>query len=117
VFSRTHSLIAGPRVRLRLARPSDEERVTCLLRERGMDDHAFAVRRLLRFDPVRRSVIAAFAPLDGAEALVGIAAIDHAPGAEVDTLVVDERITDGLAELLVRVLRGRAQAHGQRRVA
>jgi hypothetical protein len=108
VFSRTHPLIAGPRVRLRLARPSDAERVTCLLRERGMDDPGFAVRRLLRYDPARRSVLAAFAPIDGAEALVGIGAVDHEPGAEVDTLVVDERLTLGLAELLVRTLSERA---------
>ena len=116
VFSRTHALIAGPRVRLRLARPSDAERVAGLLRERGMDEQDFAVRRLLRYDPARRSVIAAFAPLEGAEALVGIAAIDHDPDAEVDTLVVDERLTLGLADLLVRTLRERA-ASLSRRVA
>ena len=110
VFSRTHPLLAGPRVRLRLARASDAERVECLLRERGMDGQAFGVRRLLRYDPARRSVIAAFAPLDGAEALVGIAALDHAPGAEVDTLVVDERLTLGLGDLLVRTLEERADS-------
>ena len=116
MFSRTHPLIAGPRVRLRLARPSDEERVTCLLRERGMDDQILGIRRLLRYDPTQRSVIAAFAPLEGAEALVGIAAMDHGPGAEVDTLVVDERLTVGLAELLVRTLSERADSL-RRRVA
>jgi hypothetical protein len=59
-------------------------------------------------------VIAAFAPLDGAESLVGIAAIDHEPGAEVDTLVVDERLTRGLAELLVRALSERAASLARR---
>jgi N-acetylglutamate synthase-like GNAT family acetyltransferase len=114
VFSRTHPLISGPRVRLRLARPSDEARVACLLRDRGMDDVAFSVRRLLRYDPARRSVIAAFAPLDGSETLVGVAAIDHEPQAEVDTLVVDERLTLGLAELLVRTLEERAASRSRR---
>ncbi len=116
MFSRTHSLISGPRVRLRLARPSDAARVESLLRERGMDDQAFGVRRLLCYDPIHRSVIAAFAPLDGTEALVGIGAIDHEAGSEVDTLVVDERLTLGLAELLVRSLSERA-ASLRRRVA
>jgi hypothetical protein len=116
VFSRTHPLLAGPRVRLRLARPSDEERVRCLLRERGMADAGFGVRRLLRYDPTRRSVIAAFAPLDGTEVLVGIGALDHDAEAEVDTLVVDERLTLGLADLLVRSLEERA-ASLSRRVA
>src|SRR3954470_5808811 len=102
MFSRTFPIAAGPRVRLRLARPSDGGRVACLLRERGMSDQTFGVRRLLRYDPTRRSVIAAFAPIDGGDVLVGVAAIDHAPDAEVDTLVVDERLTDGLGELLVR---------------
>jgi N-acetylglutamate synthase-like GNAT family acetyltransferase len=114
VFSRTHPLLAGPRVRLRLARPSDEERVLGLLRERGMEDAAFGVRRLLRFDPTRRSVIAAFAPIDGTDTLAGIAAIDHEPHAEVDTLVVDERLTLGLAELLVRTLEERAASRSRR---
>jgi N-acetylglutamate synthase-like GNAT family acetyltransferase len=114
VFNRTHSLIADPRVGLRLARPSDAQRVGRLLRERGMDDSALAIRRLLRYDPARRSVIAAFAPLDGADTLVGIAAIDHEPQAEVDTLVVDERLTLGLAELLVRTLSERATSRSRR---
>lgn len=114
VFSRTHALPSGPRVGLRLARPSDAARVVGLLRQRGMADPDFAVRRLLRYDPARRSVIAAFAPVNGADTLVGIAAMDHREEAEVDTLVVDERLTEGLGELLVRMLRERASSRARR---
>lgn len=108
MFTRTFALASGPRVRLRLAMPSDRERIEWLLRERGVAASELDVRRLLAFDPARRRVACAFAPLDGRDALVGVAAIDLEPGAEVDTLVVDERLTDGLGELMVDVLTQRA---------
>ena len=115
VFIRTFALPSGPRVRLRLAVPADRERVECLLRERGVEASELDVRRLLTYDPSRRRVACAFAPIDGKDALVGLAAIDIERGAEVDTLVVDERITHGLGELMVRVLAERAAR--SRRVA
>jgi N-acetylglutamate synthase-like GNAT family acetyltransferase len=114
VFTRTFPIAAGPRVRLRLARPADYEHIACLLRQRDSSEFEFGLRRLLRFDPARRSVIAAFAPIDGADTLVGVGAIDHVPGAEVDTLVVDERLTDGLGELLAHALEARASSHTRR---
>jgi hypothetical protein len=115
VFTRTFAPASGPRVRLRLARPADGPRVACLLRERGLEATELDVRRLLTFDPARRRVACAFAPIDGKETLVGVAAIDLEPDAEVDTLVVDERLTDGLGELLAGVLTERAAR--SRRVA
>ncbi len=114
VFTRTHALPAGPSVRLRLARPSDRAGVIRLLRQRDSEPFDLGVRRLLRFDPAERSVIAAVAPVDGLERLVGIAAIDHLPSAEVDTLIVDERLTDGLGELLVGALATRARPRTRR---
>src|SRR4051812_7937679 len=117
IFNRTFGLEAGPRVRLRLARPTDRAAVEALLTSRGVAASEIAVRRLLSYDPVTRRVLAAYAPIDGTETLVGIAAIDLRPAAEIDTLVVDDRTTEGLAELLVRVLRGRAHSHAQRHVA
>jgi N-acetylglutamate synthase-like GNAT family acetyltransferase len=110
VFTRTFAPASGPRVRLRLARSSDREGVERLLEARNASAFELGIRRLLRYDPARRSVIAAFAPLDGADTLVGIAAIDHGPDAEVDTLVVDERLTAGLGEVLVRALSERARS-------
>ncbi len=103
-LTRTYPLPAGPRVRLRLARPGDGPAVLALLADRGVAADALEVSRLLRFDPLERVVLCAFAPVDGAETLVGIGAIDLADGAEPDTLVVDERLTDGLGELLGAVL-------------
>ena len=108
VFTRTFALPSGPRVRLRLAMPSDAKRVAALLLERGIDASELEVRRMLAYDPSRRRVACAFAPVDGRETLVGVAAIDLDPGAEVDTLVIDERLTGGLGELMVSVLAARA---------
>jgi hypothetical protein len=114
VFTRTFELESGPRVRLRLARPSDRAAVEALLRGRGVVATELDVRRLLAYDPVRRRVYAAFAPLDGTDTLIGLGAIDLDPDAEVDTLVVDDGQTSGLGDVLVRVLRAQAAT---RRVA
>ncbi len=114
VFTRSHPLPSGPRVRLRLARPSDREAVVALLHRRNADAYEFGVRRLLRFDPAQRSVIAAFALIDGVDTLIGIAAIDHLPDAEVDTLVADERWWDDAAALLVTALTTRARSRTRR---
>jgi hypothetical protein len=111
---RTFPLAGGPRVRLRLARRSDSERVRALLAGRGVDASELEVLQLLTYDPARRFVLCAFAPLDGAETLVGIGAIELAPGADPDTLVVDEDLTDGLPAVLGGVLIERARAHARR---
>jgi hypothetical protein len=114
IFTRTFGLDSGPRVRLRLARATDRVAVGALLAERGVVASELSVRRLLAYDPLTRRVLAAFAPIDGTETLVGIGAIDLRPDADVDTLVIDERLTAGLGELLVRILRDRAQARPRR---
>ena len=110
---RTFPVPGGPPVRLRLAGPSDRAAVIWLLQARGLPADELDVRRLLAFDPVRRHVLCALAPLDGAEVLAGFGAIDA--GAEhPDALVTDERFDPGLAEVLGRVLIERAR---QRRPA
>lgn len=114
VLTRTYALPAGPRVRLRFALLRDAPSVLELLRGRGVDASELDARRLLAVDPARRMVLAAFAPIDGAERLVGIGATELTADADVDTLVVDERLTDGLGPLLGDVLRSRAAAHGRR---
>lgn len=113
-FTRTHGLRAGPRVRLRLARPADHDDVRALLLERGVEASDFQVTRLLAFHPARRLVLAAVAPVDGTETLVGVGAIELQPDADVDTLVVDERLTVGLALVLREALERRARGHGHR---
>jgi hypothetical protein len=111
---RTYPLEGGPRVRLRLARRSDSVGVRALLAGRGIAASERDVLALLTYDPARRLVLCAFAPLGGVETLVGIGAIDLEPGAEPDTLVVDEAITDGLPAVLGGMLTERARAHARR---
>ena len=94
-------------MRLRLAGPSDRAGVQALLSRRGVDTGELEVQRLLAFDPGRRSVLAAFAPLEGQETLVGIGSIENGDDAP-DVLVVDERLI-ALADVLGRVLTERAR--------
>jgi hypothetical protein len=105
---RTFPVPGGPPVRLRMAGPSDRRHVKALLERRGVPAGDLDVQRLLAFDPARRHVICAFAPLDGHETLMGVGAIDFGADAP-DVLVVDERVAGGLAELLGRVLVERAR--------
>ena len=106
---RTFPVPGGPPVRLRLAGPSDRAPMLGLLQARGLRADELDVRRLLAFDPARRHVLCALAPLDGAEVLAGIGAIDF--GAEApDVLVIDERFSPGLSDVLGRVLVERSRA-------
>lgn len=108
MFTRTFALPSGPRVGLRLAMPRDAARVARLLADQGVQASELEVRRMLTYDPSRRRVALAFAPVEGREVLVGVAGIDLDPGADVDTLVIDESLTGGLGEFLVGVMRDRA---------
>jgi hypothetical protein len=54
------------------------------------------------------------APVRGAETVVGVGGIDLETAAEPDTVVVDERLTDGLAPLLAEALVQRARIHARR---
>jgi hypothetical protein len=114
LLTRTYALPSGPRVRLRLARRTDGPGVRTLLAQRDVEATELQVERLVRYDPWERAVICATAPLDGTEALVGVGAIHLSEAAEPDTIVVDERLTEGLGELLDAALRGRAEAHARR---
>ena len=105
---RTFPVPGGPHVRLRLAGPSDRPHVRSLLERRGVDATELELRRLLAFDPARRHVLCALAPLEGQDPLVGIGAIDAGADAP-DVLGVDERLAGGLAEVLGRVLVERAR--------
>lgn len=105
---RTFPIPGGPPVRLRMAGPSDRRAVAALLQRRSIPAAELELRRLLAFDPARRHVLCALAPLDGAETLIGIGAIDVGEDAP-DTLVVDERLAGGLADVLGRVLIERAR--------
>lgn len=109
LLSRTYVLPRGPRVRLRLARPSDGSAIRALASEYGIEGNSLPVERLLRFDR-RRLVICAMALVGAEEAFAGVGAIDLEPGAEPELVLVDEELTEGLGELLVAALAGRAGA-------
>jgi hypothetical protein len=114
LLSRSYELPAGPRVRLRLARRSDLPGFRALFAQRGVEATDLELERLVRYNPRQRTVICAMAPVRGAETVVGVGAIDLDAGAEPDTIVVDERLTDGLGTLLAEVLVQRAQIHARR---
>jgi hypothetical protein len=114
LLSRTYELPTGPRVRLRYARRSDLPGLRALLRQRGVEPTELEVTRLVRYDPQRRAVICATAPINGTELIVGVGAIALEEEALPETLVVDEALTDGLVELLGAALVGRARAHARR---
>ena len=106
---RTFPVPGGPPVRLRMAGPSDGPLVGALLERRGLPTADLDVRRMLAFDPARRHVLCALAPLDGAEVLAGVGAIDF--GEEFpDLLVVDDRFAPGLGDVLGRVLIERSRS-------
>jgi hypothetical protein len=109
LLSRRYTLARGPRVRLRLARPGDEPSIRALAAEHGIEPDSLQIGHLLRFDP-GRVVICATALVGAGEILVGWGAISLELGAEPEPLLVDERLTDGLAELLSAALSGRAAA-------
>ena len=64
-------------------------------------------------------MICALALIDSRETLVGLGAIelDGNPDTQADVLVVDERVTEGLEDLLVATLAGRAGALARARAA
>jgi hypothetical protein len=109
LLARTYELPNRQRVRLRLARRSDLPALQALLAQRGIQPSALELERLVRYDPRRRLVLCATAPIDGTEAVVGVGAIElGAPRPEPDTIVVDETTTEGLPDLLNAALVGRA---------
>jgi len=116
LLSRTYTLPRGPRVRLRLARPGDEPAIRALAAELGLEPDSLPVARLLRFDR-DRIVIGATALVGTGEIFVGFGAIELERGGRLGPVLVDERLTDGLGDLLVAALAGRARAITRARAA
>jgi hypothetical protein len=119
LLGRSFSLPSGPRVRLRLARSHDLPAIGALLERCGMAADELELARLLRVDPRRTIVICAGALVGSGEEIVGIGAIDVDAEAEIGPcgVIVDDRITEGLDELLRSALIGRAQALARARAS
>jgi GNAT superfamily N-acetyltransferase len=126
LLATTHAVGDGLRVRLRLCRPSDARRVRAFLdglsdetRQRRFlvatpqvgDNH---VRHFTFYDPRERLVVAATRPVDGAEAIVGLAdcALLATGLAELAVVVDDGAQGRGVGKLLTEVIAGLARRQG-----
>ena len=72
LLASTHELDDGSRVRLRLARPTDLERIESFLETTDADEPA---RRFAFYDPRERLTLAATMPSEGGEEIAGIAEV------------------------------------------
>lgn len=126
LLATTHEA-GGLRVRLRLARPSDAPRVADFLeglssetwsRRFGAAAPESLVRHFTFFDPRRRLVVAATAPLDGGEHVVGLADVVFAgTGLAELGVVVDDRSQDrGVGKLLTEAIASLAIQQGATRL-
>jgi acetyltransferase len=118
LLATTHEAGAGLRVRLRLARPSDALRVRDFLqglseetRRRRFPDEPDAVpeslvRHFTFQDPRERLVVAATAPRDGGEMMVGLADVVLAGTglAELGVVVDDRSQNRGIGKLLTEAV-------------
>jgi hypothetical protein len=113
LLARSFDLPRGPRVCLRLARIRDLAGIEALA---GAQVDALELARLVRSDPRQWVVICATALVDGAERVLGVGALDVTV-LEPTLLVADERVTEGLTELLAGALAGRAASLRRARAA
>ncbi|MGE5636083.1 MAG: N-acetyltransferase family protein [Nocardioidaceae bacterium] len=116
LLATTHEVGGGLHVRLRLTRPSDAEPVRAFLeslspetrRRRFLAATPVVTPALVRsfafYDPRERLVVAATAPIDGREAVLGIAdvAFSGATPAELGVVVAEEQQGSGIGTLLVQ---------------
>jgi hypothetical protein len=98
VIFTTHRLEDGTRVRLRLARPTDQAALQAFLE----DAPELAVRRLAYYDPHERLTLLAVAFEDATERIVGLADVAvRADGADEITVTVGDDLGPGGADALL----------------
>ena len=126
MLSQRHELGNGASVRLRLTRPTDAELVRDFLERldpetrrrrflRAMPEVGDStVRHFTFYDPRQRLVLAATAPIDGTERIVGLAdVVLMATGlAEIGLVVDEDQREQGLGKLLSEVVAALALRHG-----
>jgi hypothetical protein len=126
LLGRSYPLPDGSRVCLRMARPSDCGPIRSLARRcsaggvgaRGQVA-SLELARLVSFDPRRRCVICATALVDGSERLIGVGAVDldGDRAGDPEPVVADPDAPNGVHELLIGALVGRASALARDRAA
>jgi RimJ/RimL family protein N-acetyltransferase len=130
LLATTHDAGDGLRVKLRLSRPNDQQRVAAFLgglspetRRRRFFASSEAVpdvlvRHFTFFDPRTRLVVAATTPLDGSEGIVGLADVELiATGLAELGVVVDDRAQGrGLGKLLTEAVASLAIRQGANRL-
>jgi RimJ/RimL family protein N-acetyltransferase len=126
MMASTHELDDGSRVRLRLARPSDAPRVRAFLERLSPETRRRrffspmphvseqVVRHFTFFDPRERLVMAATAPVEGVEEIVGLADLVRLQTgvAELGVVVDDGHRHRGLGRLLTEGLASLARRRG-----
>jgi hypothetical protein len=119
LMSRSYTLARGPRVRLRLATPRDQRAIQGLLTHAAYTSPELMAARLVRVNPRQRLVICALGLIGSSETLLGIGEVALGDGvaAEPGLVVVDDRVTEGLQQLLRDALAGRALAISRSRAA
>ena len=110
LLAQYHPLPRGPRVCLRLVRRRDLAGIADLYDRQGLPVHELSLARLVSFDLLQMVVLCATALIDAQETILGVGAIELDRPTEPTLLVVDERRTDGLAELLSGALVAHATA-------
>jgi GNAT superfamily N-acetyltransferase len=130
LLATTHEAGGGLRVRLRLTRPSDRDLVSSFLEglspetQRGRFLAApeaipeAVVRHFTFYDPRERLVVAAAAPQDGREEIVGLAdaAILGTGLAELSVVVDDRAQGRGVGKLLTEAIASLAISQGARQL-
>jgi acetyltransferase len=128
LLATTHPVGDDLRVRLRLARPSDEARVRAFLGELSPETRRrrfmsampvvpdALVRHFTFYEPRERLVVAATAPLEGGERIVGLAdvALLATGVAELGVVVEDRHQRRGIGKLLTEAAASLAVQNGAR---
>lgn len=126
LLATTHQVDGDLCVRLRLSRPSDSERVHSFLEDLSPESRQRRflsatpvtsprmVRHFTFFDPRQRLVVAATAPVDGSELIVGLAdvALTHTGLAELGVVVDDDVQGRGVGKLLTEAVAALAIQQG-----
>lgn len=126
MLARTHELESGQRIKLRLTRPSDAERVREFLERQSAQTRArrfftamprisdATVRHFTFYDPRELLIVAATALIEGSERIVGLADVALlATGlAEIGVLVDEEHQGEGIGRVLAEAVAWLAVGRG-----